>query len=93
MRTGKIHAATIDNSPRLRRAVKLLADGKEHSGMDICIAARTTGLTTLISELRANFLTIRQRYDKTRKTDCGHAVSLYRLDMADMFRSIMETVR
>lgn len=49
-----MHAARIDHSPRLQRVVDLLADGREHSTMEIIDAARVCAVNSVIAELRVN---------------------------------------
>lgn len=49
-----MHAATIANSPRLQRVADLLADGLEHTTMEIIQAAQVCAVNSIIAELRAN---------------------------------------
>lgn len=49
-----LHAAAIENSDRLQRVLDVLADGAEHSTMDIVLAAGVCAVNSIIAELRAN---------------------------------------
>jgi len=49
--TGHIHAATMA-SPRLRRVVHLLADGKPRTTRDIVRKARVMAVPAVVAELR-----------------------------------------
>lgn len=49
-----MHAAKIDNSPRLQRVADLLADGEWHSTLDIIIGAGVCAVNSCVAELRAN---------------------------------------
>ena len=49
-----MHAARIEHSPRLKRVAALLADGEEHSTLDIVREARVCAVNSIIAELRAN---------------------------------------
>lgn len=48
---GTIHAALLENSPRLQRVAKYLSDGKPHSTMDIQIDCRVCGVPAIKAEL------------------------------------------
>lgn len=48
-----MHAARL-NSPRLRRALKVLGDGRPHSTRDIVRKARVMAVNAVVSELRFN---------------------------------------
>lgn len=63
-----MHAAVMERSERLKRVRALLADGAEHSTLDIAMGARVCAVSAVISELRANGLTIvcRQTLDADR---------------------------
>jgi len=50
--TGAIHSATL-SSPRLRRVLKVLSDGQEHSTLDLIQRAQVCAVNTIMSELRA----------------------------------------
>ena len=54
-----MNAARIENSQRLRRVAALLADGGEHSTMDIITRARVCAVNSICSELRMNGYNIR----------------------------------
>lgn len=49
-----MHAADLTKSPRLQRVAELLADGLEHSTMEIVLAAKVMAVSAVISELRTN---------------------------------------
>ena len=51
--TGSIHAAPL-TSPRLRRVLQLLEDGKPRTTRDIVRRARVIAVNALVSELRAH---------------------------------------
>lgn len=48
-----MHAAKPENSPRLRRLLAALADGREHTSRELQDAAQTVAVGTCASELRA----------------------------------------
>lgn len=54
-----MNAARIENSQRLRRVAALLADGEEHSTMDIIARARVCAVNSICFELRTNGYNIR----------------------------------
>lgn len=56
-----MHAASIDSSPRLRRVLALLSDGREHSTLDIAQGARVCAVNSCVAELRANGVPIECR--------------------------------
>ena len=49
-----MHAARLDQSPRLQRVLAVLADGREYSTLDLVAGARVCAVNSIISELRAN---------------------------------------
>lgn len=49
-----MRAARIEHSPRLRRVAALLADGEEHSTLDIVLNARVCAVNSIVAELRVN---------------------------------------
>lgn len=53
-RMGRIHAARLENSPRLQRLLALLRDGQRHSTRDIVMRAQIMAVSAAITELRAN---------------------------------------
>ena len=53
-----MHSANIDNSPRLRRVLKILSDGKRHTTRDIIRKASVCAVNSCISELRDNGIKI-----------------------------------
>ena len=57
-----MHAASLDRSERLRRVYALLADGAEHSTMEIAREAGVCAVNSCVAELRANgaMITCRQ---------------------------------
>ncbi len=71
-----IRAARLDHSARLRRVRGLLADGAEHSTMDIVTRANVCAVNSIISELRANGLDIACRQTQD---EAGARLWLYRL--------------
>lgn len=50
---GKIHAAKIENSPRLQRVQALLSDGQWHGTREIVLAADVCDVNSIMDELRA----------------------------------------
>lgn len=57
-----MHAAKLENSPRLQRTHALLLDGQEHSTRDIIVEAHVCAVNSIISELRANGIDIQTRW-------------------------------
>jgi hypothetical protein len=53
-----MHAADLTRSPRLQRVAELLADGREHTTMEIVQAAQVCAVNSIVAELRANGLHI-----------------------------------
>ena len=49
-----MHAARLDASPRLQAVLAVLADGEEHSTLDIIHQAGVCAVNSCIAELRAN---------------------------------------
>ena len=49
---GTIHAALLENSPRLQRVARFLSDSKPHSTRDIIIGADVCAVSTVVGELR-----------------------------------------
>lgn len=49
-----MHAARLSFSPRLKRVLEFLKDGKEHSTMEIVMGARVMAVSACVAELRAN---------------------------------------
>ena len=49
-----LHAARLTQSPRLQRVADLLADGREHTTMEIVQAAQVCAVNSIVAELRAN---------------------------------------
>lgn len=58
---GKIHAAKLENSPRLQRVRALLGDGAWYGTRDIVQRADVCAVNSAIVELRANGLAITTR--------------------------------
>ncbi len=46
--------AKVKTSNRLQRLLRVLADGREHSTLDLSIQAKICAVSAAISELRAN---------------------------------------
>lgn len=63
---GKIHAANIDRSERLQKALALLEDGSWHSTMEVALSANTVCPGTTIQELKANGFDIQSRKNGKR---------------------------
>lgn len=59
-----MHAARIDHSPRLKRTVAFLADGREYSTLEIIAGAGVCAVSAVVAELRANGLDITCRRDR-----------------------------
>ncbi len=59
--TGGIHAARLERSARLQRVDALLADGLEHSTLEIIRRAHVCAVNTAVAELRTNGRRIRCR--------------------------------
>ena len=53
-----MHAASLTRSLRLQRVAAFLADGQDHSTMEIVIGARVCAVNSIVAELRANGLDI-----------------------------------
>lgn len=49
-----MHAARLARSPRLRRVLALLSDGREHSTLEIVTGAKVCAVNSIIAELRVN---------------------------------------
>ncbi len=49
---GKIHAARIENSPRLQRTLQVLKDYQWHSTLDFILTAGICAVNSCIAELR-----------------------------------------
>lgn len=48
------HAARIDHSDRRRRVAELLADGEEHTTLEIIARAQVCAVNSIVDELRGN---------------------------------------
>ena len=72
-----MHAARLDNSPRLQRVHDLLKDGIERSTLDIVNAAHVCAVNSCVAELRANGFYIECRQVRDRLT--GERIWLYRM--------------
>ena len=70
-----MHAASIGRSPRLRRVADFLADGAEHSTLEIAIGAQVCAVNSCVAELRANGYEI----DCRQATGGVERIWLYRL--------------
>lgn len=53
-----MHAADLTKSKRLQRVADLLADGHEHTTLEIVQAAQVCAVNSIVAELRANGLQI-----------------------------------
>lgn len=53
-----MHAAKVSSSPRLKRVLAILADGKEHSTREIVKEAEVMAVSACVAELRQNGATI-----------------------------------
>lgn len=53
-----LKAANLATSARLQRVADLLADGREHTTLEIIQAAQVCAVNSIVAELRANGLTI-----------------------------------
>lgn len=58
-RTGRIHYARIENSPRLQRLDRFLQDGKWHSTREVMRGADVCAVNTAVDELRENGRNVR----------------------------------
>jgi hypothetical protein len=58
---GTMHAAKLENSPRLQRVRALLSDGAWHGTRDIIHRAEVCAVNSVISELRASGVEIASR--------------------------------
>lgn len=56
-----MHAARLENSPRLQRLRAYLSDGRWHSTRDIVFDAHVMAVSAAVSELRDNGLTVECR--------------------------------
>ena len=74
-----MHAASLERSPRLRRALDLLLDGREFSTLEIALEAKVCAVNSIIAELRENGFAISCRQASHRTGP----VWLYRLDLDD----------
>ncbi|MEO1750703.1 hypothetical protein [Thiofaba sp. EF100] len=75
---ASIHAAKMDNSPRLQRVAELLADGRWYSTLDIIVGAGVCAVNSCVAELRANGIPVdcrrvgKDRFEY-RRADVGEA--------------------
>ncbi|MEW6427302.1 MAG: hypothetical protein AB1568_04625 [Thermodesulfobacteriota bacterium] len=53
-----MNAASISNSERLQRVAQVLADGREHSTMDIVRGANVCAVNSIVAELRDNGIAV-----------------------------------
>lgn len=56
--------ASLQYSARLQRVVAYLADGKEHSTLEIAQGARVCAVSAAVSELRENGIAVTCRREK-----------------------------
>ncbi|MCX8017056.1 MAG: hypothetical protein N2690_04020 [Rhodocyclaceae bacterium] len=54
-----MHAARIETSPRLRRVLELLSDGRAKTTLEIVAGAGVCAVNSCIAELRANGYPVR----------------------------------
>lgn len=66
----------LKRSSRLRRVYRLLADGDEHSTLEIVTQARVLAVNSAANDLRKRGIGVTCRRTKTRE---GHTIYLYRL--------------
>lgn len=59
---GKIKAANLRTSERLKAVLKFMSDGKEHSTREISRGCEVEAVNTVISELRDNGCRISGRW-------------------------------
>lgn len=71
-----MHAAQLAASPRLQAVLAALADGAEHSTLDLVHEAGVCAVNSIIAELRANGFTIHCRQ---ARGPGGGRIWLYRL--------------
>ncbi len=78
---GKIHAAVLENSPRLQRVLTYLrAMGpRGATTMEIVIGARVAVAGTAVSELRSNGISV----DCKMETEKGGRTRIYRYTLAE----------
>ena len=72
-----MNAATLENSPRLKRVLAVLSDMAEHSTRQIMLEADVCAVSACVSELRDNGYQIACR--QVRNTRTGRRIWLYRL--------------
>ena len=77
-----MHAANLERSARLRRVHDLLADGGEHSTLEIVLLARVCAVNSIVAELRTNGCAIECR--QARRLHGGR-VWLYRMTPSGPF--------
>ncbi len=61
-RNGIMHHARLDNSPRLKKLLGALSDGKWHSTAELSHRCHNYAVGTSVSELRANGKLIESRH-------------------------------
>ena len=71
-----MNSAKLEKSPRLKKVADLLADGREHSTMEIVMRARVCAVNSIVAELRDNGLDIQCRRTVSAERD---PVWLYRM--------------
>lgn len=72
-----MHAGRAHHCPRLRAIHTVLADGAEHSTLELSLAGETLAVSAAVSELRQNGADIVCRY--AGKTASGARLYLYRM--------------
>jgi hypothetical protein len=53
-RTGQIHFAKYEESPRLQRVLRYMLHGQPRTGLDIILGAQVTAVSAAADELREN---------------------------------------
>lgn len=56
--------AQLMSSKRLQRVLQYMADGKEHTTMDIIHGAKVCAVNSIVSELRRNGIAVTVRRDR-----------------------------
>lgn len=77
-----MHAARIENSPRLQRAHGLLSDGEWHSTRDLVTNAHLCAVNSVVAELRENGFFIEGKWAKDPVS--GQRIFVYRMPFAGL---------
>jgi hypothetical protein len=70
-----MHYAKLKDSKRLQRVLSLLQDGAKHSTRDIVLRAGVCAVNSVVSELRANGITV--NCDFRGRTENGDSIFEY----------------